>query len=55
MTIDTTPLGDHVALVEPDSRNRFTIGRYISREPIKSWKLYRSEDGKTIVLQAVQA
>lgn len=50
--VDLRP-GDHVALVKPDSKSRFALGRWMSREPNQGWRAYRLNDGKTIVLEAV--
>lgn len=51
--VDLTP-GDHVAIVKPDSKSRFALGRWLSREPNSGFRAYRLNDGKTIVLEAIE-
>jgi hypothetical protein len=51
--VNLTP-GDHVAIVKPDSKSRFALGRWLSREPNAGWRAYRLDDGKTVVLEAIE-
>lgn len=46
-------LGEHVAIVQPDARNRFHLGRYATREPVSGWRVFRSPDGRTVTLEAI--
>lgn len=46
-------LEERVAAIQPDTRKRFTLGKFITREPVKEWSVYRSADGKMILLKAV--
>lgn len=46
--------GSHVGLVKPDSRSRFPLGKWITRENVAGWRAYRLDDGKTIVLEAIE-
>lgn len=43
---------EHVAIINPDSRGRFSLVKYIARE-FARWRVFVSEDGRTITLQAV--
>ena len=45
--------GEHAAIVQTDDRKRLPIGRYITREPIKGWRLFRSDDGRVLRLEAI--
>jgi expansin (peptidoglycan-binding protein) len=47
--------GGHVAITNPDDRGRFQLKRWTTREPVSGWRVYRSEDGKTVLLEAVEA
>ncbi|MBT2484764.1 MULTISPECIES: hypothetical protein [unclassified Microbacterium] len=47
--------GSHVGLVKPDERWRFPLGKLIDRDPNVEWRAYRLDDGRTIVLEAVEA
>lgn len=49
-----TKFGPHVAIVNPDDSKRFRLGRFITRQPVSGWKVYRSEDGKEILLVAIE-
>lgn len=51
----TRTFGEHVKIIEPDDRHRFHLGRHITREPVKGWRVHRSPDGKSILLEAVDA
>lgn len=53
-TLELTP-GAIVGTVSPDERRRVPLGRYLSREPIATFQVYRFDDGKTIVLKAVES
>lgn len=55
MSVVVLAPGDHVAQVKPDSKSRFALGRWMSREPIEAWRAYRLNDGKTIVLEAIES
>ena len=44
-----------VGTTDPDARGRFNLKRYTTREPVKEWRVFRSEDGRTITLEAVVA
>lgn len=44
---------DHVAIVNLDDRRRAQIGRWATREPVKGWRVYRSDDGRQILLEAI--
>lgn len=46
-------LGSHIATTEPDARGRFNLKRYAYPGPVEHWRVYRSDDGKTITLEAV--
>lgn len=46
--------GSHVGLAKPDSRSRFPLGKWITRQPVAGWRTYRLDDGKTIVLEAIE-
>lgn len=43
-----------VGTVSPDERKRVPLGRYLSREPVAKFQVYRFDDGKTVVLRAVE-
>ncbi|WP_217181625.1 hypothetical protein [Streptomyces sp. AC495_CC817] len=43
-----------VGTVSPDQRKRVPLGRYMSREPVAAWRVYRLDSGKTIVLEAIE-
>lgn len=45
--------GEHVSLINPDDRKRFPLGRIATRESVKAWRAYRSEDGRSILLEAI--
>ena len=45
----------HVALVEPDSRGRFNLRKWMFTGPVEKWRVYRSNDGKTIRLDAIES
>ena len=47
-------LGEHIAVVEPDDRRRVALGRFLYRGPVTGYRLYRLNDGKTIVLEAIE-
>lgn len=47
--------GEHVAILKLDDRKRAPLGRFITREPVEQWRVYRAEDGKMILLEAVEA
>lgn len=46
---------DHVTTAAPDTKGRFALRRWLTREPAKTWKVYRLDEGRTIVLEAVPA
>jgi len=45
--------GEHIAIVEPDVRGRFQMKRFITREPVTGWRVFRSADGREIKLEAI--
>lgn len=45
--------GSHLGVVKPDSRFRFPLAKWLSRQPNDGWRVFRLDDGKTIVLQAI--
>lgn len=55
MTEITLNSGDHTAVVVPDAKGRFALRRWLTREPVVKWRVFRFDDGKTIVLEAVPA
>lgn len=46
--------GDHLAIIKPDDRSRVSLKNWMTPEPIRGFKIYRFDGGKTIVLEAVQ-
>lgn len=46
---------DHVTTAAPDTKGRFALRRWLTREPVAMWKVYRLDEGRTIVLEAVPA
>lgn len=51
---DPTILGsEHVAIISPDDRKRFPLGRFVSREGVTQWRVYRSPDGRHVLLEAI--
>lgn len=53
-TPDTSRLGgEHFAIVSPDDRKRMPLGRYMTREVTKGWRVYRSADGRQLFLEAI--
>lgn len=46
-------MSEHLAIIQPDDRKRFPIGRFITREPNAGWKVFVENYGKTIRLEAV--
>lgn len=43
----------HVAIVEPDSRGRLSLGKWMTRQPGTRWLVYVSKDGRTLRLEAL--
>lgn len=50
----TPELGSHIATTEPDTRGRFSLKKWIFRGDVETWRVYRSSDGRTITLEAVE-
>jgi hypothetical protein len=46
-------LGEHVAIIQPDNRRRWGLGRYATREDVDGWRVFVSKDGRTIRLEAI--
>lgn len=46
-------VGSHVGVLQLDDRRRAPIGRYATREEVKGWRVFRSEDGRVLVLEAI--
>lgn len=44
---------DHVTTAAPDTKGRFALRRWLTREPVATWKVYRLDEGRTVVLEAV--
>lgn len=44
---------EHVAIIQLDTRRRMPLGRFATREETKGWRVFRSEDGRTIHLEAI--
>jgi hypothetical protein len=49
----TQDLGEHRAIVTPDSRRRWPLGRLATREPVLGWRVFASADGRTLRLEAI--
>ena len=45
--------GDHLGIVKPDERQRFALKSWVTREPGTSFRVYSLDEGRTIVLEAV--
>lgn len=45
--------GDHRSILVPDDRKRMPLGRHMTREPVKGWKVWASEDGRQLLLEAI--
>ena len=44
----------HVALINPDDRGRFRLGKWTTKEPsIQGWKVFVEDGGRRITLEAV--
>ena len=54
MTEITLNPGDHAGLVEPDDRRRVPLGRYLTREAVRGFRVYTFNGGKTVVLEAIE-
>lgn len=44
-----------VGIVRADERGRIPLKKYVTAEPVLGWKVFRSDDGRTITLEAVPA
>ncbi|MFT4260357.1 hypothetical protein [Microbacterium sp.] len=42
-----------VGIVKADERRRIQVGRHAARD-VTEWRVYRLDDGRTIVLEAVE-
>lgn len=49
----TPELGTHVAIATPDARGRVNIRKW-AHPPVEQWRVYRENDGKTIILEAIE-
>lgn len=47
----TDPL--YVTLLSPDDRGRFPLRRYLPHPEPKTWKVFRENGGRRIILEAV--
>lgn len=46
--------GIHETILSPDERGRFPLRRYMPRPEPSRWMLFLEDDGKTIILKAVE-
>lgn len=45
----------HLAIIDPDDRGRFRLGRWASKDPeIAGWAVFVEDGGNTIRLEAVR-
>lgn len=52
----TFPEDIHVEIIRFDDRHRARLGRWVSKDPsIVGWKVFVSNGGKTIRLEALEA
>jgi len=50
----TVPPDIHIAVIKPDDRGRFLLGRWASRnQEIVGWKVFVGDDGETLRLEAI--
>ncbi|MDL5351198.1 hypothetical protein [Microbacterium sp. zg-YB36] len=45
--------GPYRAIINLDDRKRAPVGRFATREPVEGWEVYRSADGREILLKAI--
>ena len=44
----------HLAVIQPDDRGRFRLGRWASKDPeIQGWRVFVADGGRRITLEAV--
>lgn len=48
-----TEFGEHVAILKFDDRKRAPLGKFITREPVTGWRVFRSDDGRQVLLEAI--